>query len=377
MVKVEREPPLFVFADYEAVTDLEGIQQPILIGYESVESEECHTLYGPDCTTRFIEELAVDCDGDDRRVIVVFHNLKGYDGMFLLQHMYAQHREVTRMVTVGVKVLSFSSDRLCFKDSLCFLPFALSAFSSTFGLNELHKGFFPHLFNTAANQQYEGTMPPRKTYNPDGMSEKKRREFMAWYDARVREACVFNLKREVEKYCTSDVKLLKAGCFKFVAEFRHQAEFDPFEKYLTIASACNRLWRKWHLVTKTMAVQPPNGWTGAKPLQSLQAHQWLSWTNHRLRGDDAAAKDAIRHAFNGGEVRIRGMLVDGLDETHRTVYEFHELHEVWHFPDNQQRKGLCQLRQLLVETQDGIQRLPPLDRHAQQETTICRHVFRE
>ena len=188
MVEVEREPPLFVYADFEATTDAQGFQSAVLVGYETSESDECHTIYGADCTARFVEELeglAVDDDGDDRRVIVVFHNLKGYDGMLLLCYMYAQHREVTGMVMVGAKVLSFSSDRLTFKDSLCFLPFPLASFPVTFGIAELCKGFFPHLFNTAANQSYVGLLPDARYYDPDGMSSKKRDEFLRWHATKV------------------------------------------------------------------------------------------------------------------------------------------------------------------------------------------------
>ena len=193
MVEVERQPPLFVFADFESRTDAEGYQTAILVGYETSESDECHTVYGNDCTARFVDELeglAVDDDGDDRRVIVVFHNLKGYDGMLLLRHMYANNREVTGMVTVGVKVLSFTSDRLTFKDSLCFLPFALASFPVTFGLTELCKGFFPHLFNTTANQSYVGPLPDPQYYDPDGMSPKKRDEFVRWHASRMAEGYV-------------------------------------------------------------------------------------------------------------------------------------------------------------------------------------------
>ena len=39
----------------------------------------------------WLEELALDQDRDDQNVIVLFHNLKGYDGMFILQHCYATH----------------------------------------------------------------------------------------------------------------------------------------------------------------------------------------------------------------------------------------------------------------------------------------------
>ena len=153
-VEVERDPPLVVYADYEATTDERGVQTPVLIAYESEESEECRCHYGVECTATFMEEmeeLAVDAEGDDRNVVVLFHNLKGYDGMFLLQHMYASGRDVTNMVTVGVKVLSFAADRITFKDSCYFLPCPLASFPATFGIRELTKGYFPHAFNTLAN----------------------------------------------------------------------------------------------------------------------------------------------------------------------------------------------------------------------------------
>ena len=73
-----------------------------------------------------------------------------------------------------------------FKDSLCFLPFPLANFPSTFGIQELVKGFFPHKFNTRENQDYKGPMPPAEMYYPDGMSAKKKAEFEQWYAEKVR-----------------------------------------------------------------------------------------------------------------------------------------------------------------------------------------------
>jgi hypothetical protein len=235
-----------VYCDYEATTDAEGNQTPILICLEDDESDETHSFYGPDCTSQMfdhLESLAVDTDGDDRNVIAIFHNLKGYDGMFILQHCYATHREVVNQITVGTKILSLQSDRLTFKDSLCFLPFPLANFPATFGLTELCKGFFPHKFNTAENQDYVGPMPPADTYDPDGMSAKKKVEFERWYATQVANNHLFNLKNEMVSYCESDVKLLKEGCRKFRQEFQQHADFDPLEKCVTIASACNRFWR--------------------------------------------------------------------------------------------------------------------------------------
>ena len=336
---VPKNTPLFIYADYEAMTDAEGVQTPILVCCESVEEEDTHVFYGESCTEDFFEyldELTVDDYDDERQVIVIFHNFKGYDGMFVLKYLYDTHREVTNQVTIGTKILSLSNGSLTFKDSLCFLPFPLSAFPTTFGITELCKGFFPHLFNRAENQTYEGAIPDIKYYDPDGMSEKKKAEFLTWHAAKVAENYTFKMRQEMEAYCISDVKLLKAGCQKFQDEFHSHADFNPMEKCITIASACNRFWRKKQLKPDTIAVEPPRGWFGARSNTSIVAREWLAFQNRLLRTQhaerDMVHPDRIRTATSGGEVNVltpaQSYRVDGFDESTRTVYEFHGC--LWH-----------------------------------------------
>ena len=117
--------------------------------HSSAEEETIHVLEGEDCALQFMHDLDDQVDVPDsdqeREIIVVFHNLKGFDGMFLLYELYQQQREVVDQLTVGAKGLSFRSGPLKFIDSLCFLPMPLAAFPTTFNLTELKKGFFPHL----------------------------------------------------------------------------------------------------------------------------------------------------------------------------------------------------------------------------------------
>ena len=197
--------------------------------------------------------------------------------MFLLQHCYENHREVTNNVSIGAKVLSFRSDQITFKDSLCFLPLPLSAFPVKFGLTELHKGYFPHLFNTAENQAYKGTIPDIQFYDPDGMSPKKRDDFLQWHANKDATNYRFNLVDEMKAYCESDVKLLKAGCRSFIDQLKREADFDPLEKCITIASACHCYWRQKCLEPRTIAIEPPQGWLSAQTNQSFQPRQWLTW----------------------------------------------------------------------------------------------------
>ena len=331
---VKKDPPLFVYADYESITDAEGVQTPILLGYETSESDECCLIYGPDCTSTFfdtLEELAIDEDGDDCNVIIIFHNLKGFDGMFLLKHCYNTHRDVGHQVFAGAKVYSFSSDRLTFKDSLFFLPFPLASFPATFGLTELCKGFFPHKFNTTENQDYEGPIPDIEFYDADGMAPKKKEDFLRWHAEKRERGYIFNLQADMKSYCESDVKLLKAGCEAFVHDFEKEADFKPLEKCITIASACNRYWRKKRLPTKTIAVEPPRGWKGSQTNQSFAARQWLTWINHTLCRGNPTSGNRIRHSFNGGEVRIHGKLVDGssIRTKDRIFLIIHEAHQLF------------------------------------------------
>lgn len=103
---VYKSVPTFVYADYEATTDASGFQTPILLCCESEEDDTPHVYYGPQCTEEFFEyldDLTVDAYGDSRQVIVLFHNLKGYDGMFILKYLYENHRDVEDQITVGIK----------------------------------------------------------------------------------------------------------------------------------------------------------------------------------------------------------------------------------------------------------------------------------
>ena len=333
--KVPPPPPLLVYADIEALQLPDRTFQPILLCYKADDDYRIRDLYGDDCCLRFLHALddmtQIPDYEEDRPVIVVFHNLKGFDGMFILNTLYAQQRTVQTQLTVGAKVLSFQSGALTFKDSLCFLPMPLASFPATFGLTELKKGFFPHVFNTLDNQSYEGRLPDLHYYDPESMSEGKRKELEEWYAHESARNAPFNLRQEMIDYCRSDVELLQAGCDAFITEFKAIAGFKPLEKCVTIASACNEYWRRHHLQPDTIAVEPLRGWRGANVNQSLKALQWLYFLNHQLRSDDDVA-DPIRHVRNGGEQQITTpastYFVDGFDPSTQTIYEFHGCY--WH-----------------------------------------------
>ena len=66
---------------------------------------------------------------------------------------------------------------MTFIDYLNYFNNSLARLPKIFGLNELHKGYFPHLFATKENQHYKGEIPAASYYDPDGMKPDKRLEF--------------------------------------------------------------------------------------------------------------------------------------------------------------------------------------------------------
>lgn len=70
-----KDPSLFIYADYEATNNDEGLHSPILICAEREDDDETEVFCGPDCSADFmayLDEQAVTEDGEERELIVVF-----------------------------------------------------------------------------------------------------------------------------------------------------------------------------------------------------------------------------------------------------------------------------------------------------------------
>ena len=102
-----KDPPIFVYADYEAMQSADGEHRPIMVCCETAQEDHTRVFYGQHCSQdflAFLDQLAINEDEFERPVIVMFHNLQGYDSMFILQELYNQHRLVENQVCVGIKV---------------------------------------------------------------------------------------------------------------------------------------------------------------------------------------------------------------------------------------------------------------------------------
>ena len=107
--------------------------------------------------------------------------MKGYDGIFLLSYLIEKAMVPQTIIFKGTKIMTMTiANQLNIKviDSFNHLPMSLSKLPQSFGLTELKKGYFPHLFNTLENHNYVGPYPPTKFYSPEFMSAENRTKFL-------------------------------------------------------------------------------------------------------------------------------------------------------------------------------------------------------
>jgi hypothetical protein len=193
---------------------------------------------------------------------------------------------------------------LRFIDSLNHISMALAKMPKAYGIKNVDKGTFPHLFNIPENQNYVGPLPPREYYDPESMSFGNMLEFNEWYsELSNRPGYEFNFQKELSSYCRMDVDILRRCCLKHRELFVQTTNVDPFTSSTTLASACNLVFRQNFLKPGTIGIIPPRGYRG-KDLQSILAVRWLSFLARERSVD-------IQHNGNTGEKRIGTFKADG------------------------------------------------------------------
>ena len=309
-------PPLHVFFDIEAMQPQEQHIANLVVA-ETEDDDQPMCFPGNHCVRDFLEWLDTLTLHDTRQVNVLAHNFQGYDGYFIIHQYYGDNRIVEQLRN-GCKLLQVQHDRIRFIDSLSFFQMPLSAFPKTFGLTELHKGYFPHKFNHPDHQNYVGPIPALDYYMPETMSPEGKQALETWHQEQRDQ--VFDFRKELVKYCQSDVRLLKQGCLTFKRLFETLTGFNPFD-HITIASACNRDLRMNRMIPNSIASEPVRGWRN-RINYSKVALEWLTWC--------AQEQQSLQHARNAGEYCIPGtnFHVDGFDASTNTIYEFHGC--FWH-----------------------------------------------
>ena len=90
-------------------------------------------------------------------------------------------------------------------------------------------------------------MPGLEFYSIDMKSDdKKQNEFIAWHEKLVKENYIFDFQKEMYKYCSQDVTILRLCCVQFRNTFLNETGVDPF-CYCTIAAFVMAVYRSKYL----------------------------------------------------------------------------------------------------------------------------------
>ncbi|KAJ1207711.1 hypothetical protein NDU88_003101 [Pleurodeles waltl] len=315
--RTQRKTEDYIVFNIECTQDT-GVHQPNYIYAHHLTSDENWDSEGRSCMSDFLNTFM---QPKYYEYTMLVHNSKAYDSFFILWDLIREKLAVD-LITEGSKLmlLKVVPFEIRFIDTLNFLPMKLSKLPKAFGF-EGCKGYFPHFFNTWANQNYSGPMPLPDSYGVEYMMPSEKESFLQWYD-------------ELKAYCKVDVMILRKACNLFrdvVVEMTKRvriiktksrkrkkiiAYLDPFRN-ITLASMCMSIYQHMFLKPETIALVPPNLYNGKQKRYSTLSIQWLMYISEK-------ENIFLQHALHGGEYRLGRYYLDGYALTNGvpTAFEF-------------------------------------------------------
>jgi hypothetical protein len=181
-------------------------------------------------------------------------------------------------VMKGTKIMKIDVGNVRFMDSLLFFQQALSSLPKAFDLEDAEKGHFPHYVNIPEYQELEcliGDIPIEK-FGIKTMKKDSAAKLQNWYDEMKGKREVFNLERDLEKYCANDVLILLQSVMSFRQLFKDQTGLDPLSRSFTLASVGLEYFRTNILEEKTIGITPIEGYFSQRK-SSISATAWLDY----------------------------------------------------------------------------------------------------
>jgi hypothetical protein len=190
------------------------------------------------------------------RNICLAHNASGYDSRLVfstLVEMAAADIRTIKPILRGTKFMRMEVGHTVFVDTMLHLRGRLKDLAAQFfpGHEDLHKGNFPHLFNTQENQCYRGPLPG-KEYFDLAYTCKNQQEldaFNAWHDGYTG---VWDFQQEIVAYCKQDVEILARVvkeyhdvCIDKLGEFDPCLQVSPWLS-TTSASYVHKLFKRYN-----------------------------------------------------------------------------------------------------------------------------------
>lgn len=228
----------------------------------------------------------------------IAHNSSGFDSYILLEYFVKQGIApgVTMRGSRVVLMYDKSYDQR-WMDSFSSLPMRLAKTPSALGFEDLEKGFFPHTFNTRADEFYVGPYPAPSFYRYEKMSEFEKEKLMAWY----KPACEkpFDLQAEMRKYCINDVEVLRMACKIYRETLMECTQIDPFS-HATLASYCMGIFKTLFLPKDTLALTHHGAYVDQNKTFSDVSLEWLQYeTKHCYQACSQRRRTKSRTLFCG------------------------------------------------------------------------------
>lgn len=276
-----------------------------------------HRFYGDECVREFndylIDNLSPIACRKKAQIDVYAHNLKGYDGKFVLRDLMEQSLDDLDIILSGSKILRIKCGNIRFADSLNFFQQRLADLPKSFGFEDkAKKGYFPHFFNQPHEKWTElpSTIPHSRYFGTGMMKPADLENFRAWYNER--KETEWNFENEIVDYCSNDCLVLMTAIQEFRRLVKESQGIDPTTRCFTLASVCMETWRANVLGENKIGITPISGYSGRK--SSVVSNVWL---------------DMIQK-FEGKQIhreqRIGPYWADGFDNDSNTVYEFNGCH---------------------------------------------------
>nr|AQU12774.1 DNA polymerase [Thelephora ganbajun] len=184
----------------------------------------------------------------DLSMIVYAHNLSGFDGVFLMNHLLTFgkvkpliHNGKLISIKLIVEIKGHKNKRIIFKDSFLMLPLSLRELCNSFNV-ENPKGVFPFLLNDLT---YKGQFPEYKFFSSISLTEYL--NLKNQYSKKI-----WSFKNEAIKYCELDCVSLHQIISKFSILIYNTFKVDAIKKALTLPSLAMRIWKTFFMPKDTV-----------------------------------------------------------------------------------------------------------------------------
>jgi hypothetical protein len=226
----------FITMDIETINKDNKLVPYLICAYNGKKYINSYSLNQEELFSIFIDQL-LTLFTKSNKLVVYAHNLSGFDGIFLLKHLFKLGKVEPllfhgRLISIKVKlnIVGYTDKTIIFKDSYLLLPLSLRRLCKAFNVESI-KGYFPFKLT---NIFYIGILPKIEYWT--GIDTNIYNNLLSEYSKG------WNFKNEAIKYCQLDCKCLFDILIKF-----NELIFSEFQvnihKSLTLPALAMRIYK--------------------------------------------------------------------------------------------------------------------------------------